>query len=56
MFAFSFFLGQAGGTAACGLAVDALGYRPVFAVIAVALLALGLVFARIVARTQAEPA
>jgi YNFM family putative membrane transporter len=48
-FASCFFLGQAGGVWLCGRLGDRLGFPAVFAVVGVCLLAVGLVFARLLA-------
>jgi predicted MFS family arabinose efflux permease len=49
-FASALFYGQASGVWLCGLAVDRIGYRPVFIVLGAALLACGVVFALLLAR------
>jgi predicted MFS family arabinose efflux permease len=49
-FASALFYGQAAGVWLCGLAVDRIGYRPVFIVLGAALLACGVVFALLLAR------
>jgi predicted MFS family arabinose efflux permease len=44
IFASLFFLGQAAGVALCGIAIDAVGYRPVLGAVGLCLLLLGAAF------------
>ncbi len=53
MFAFMFFVGQAIGVALCGLLIELAGYRVMFALVAAALAALALMFARTLTKTAA---
>jgi YNFM family putative membrane transporter len=53
LFAFCYFLGQAAGVAACGWAVDAFGYTPVFVVDGVMLLVTALAFRATLAKRPA---
>jgi predicted MFS family arabinose efflux permease len=53
LFAFCYFLGQAAGVAACGWAVDAFGYAPVFVVDGVMLLVTALAFRATLAKRPA---
>ncbi len=52
-FANALFLGQAGGVWLAGAAVDRFGFAPVFAAMGIALMALGIVFARLLGRRPA---
>jgi MFS transporter, YNFM family, putative membrane transport protein len=52
-FASALFYGQASGVWLCGLLVDRIGYRPVFVVLGLALLACGAAFAFLLARRPA---
>jgi MFS transporter, YNFM family, putative membrane transport protein len=55
LFAFCYFLGQAAGVAACGWAVDAFGYAPVFVVDGAMLLVTALAFRATLAKRAAAP-
>jgi MFS transporter, YNFM family, putative membrane transport protein len=50
LFAFLFYLGQALGVALCGQLIEFAGYRVMFAVVGVALVALALFFAQTLPR------
>jgi predicted MFS family arabinose efflux permease len=53
-FANALFLGQALGVWLCGLAIDRVGFRPIFVVLGLALLLVGAGFARLLDRRPAE--
>lgn len=53
-FANALFLGQALGVWLCGLAIDRIGFRPVFVVLGLALVLVGAGFARLLDRRPAE--
>jgi predicted MFS family arabinose efflux permease len=53
LFAATFFLGQSGGVALCGAAVDRVGYRPVFLATGVGLLLVGVAFRAVLSRPRA---
>lgn len=54
-FANALFLGQASGVWLCGLVIDRAGFEPVFLITGVALLALGIAFAKLLDRRPPEP-
>jgi MFS family permease len=55
VFAFSLFMGQAGGVAACGLLISVVGYQWSFVLAGVGLLGLGQSFAKKVQGDKVKP-
>ena len=54
-FANALFLGQAAGIWLCGVAVDRVGFEPVFLTVGALLLAIGAAFGLLLGRRRTEP-